>query len=237
MPAALKSGLAASTLPVDLVAGLPDEHIEKASHLGLALKPGLSLEAWSRLVAIVVQMTGRTNRSRDTLTAWLGDILAFGGGKYRGQITEYARAAGLDPGTLRSAKLVCSRIPLSCRHNTLSWSHHCEVGKAFKTPAEIKTWLETAAREGLSVRELRKRIRLHLAGPTKSGGGAVPTQAAPFALLRELRAVGRFVKNHPEVWREWSPAACELALLEMQPLVEFLSEIKARKEGRLTVAG
>lgn len=239
MPAVLKSGPAAGTLPVDLVAGLPQEHIEKASQLGLSLKPGLSLEAWSRLVASVVQMTGRASLRRDTLTAWLGDLLAFGGGKYRGQITEYAKAAGLDPGTLRSAKLVCSRIPLLCRHNTLSWSHHCEVGKAFKSPAEIKTWLETAARESLSVRELRKRIRLHLAGPNKPSGGPAPTEAAPFALLRELRAVGRFVKNHPEAWQEWSPATCELALLEMQPLIDFLSEIRARKKNhnRLPMAG
>jgi hypothetical protein len=42
--------------------------------------------------------------------------------------------------------------------------------------------------------------------------------------------VGRFVKNHPEVWREWSPATCELALSEMQPIVDFIAEIRARKE-------
>jgi hypothetical protein len=107
------------------------------------------------------------------------------------------------------------------------------VGKAFKTPAEIKTWLDTAAREGLSVIALRKRIRQYRAGPTKPDGGPAPAGgAAPFTLLRELRAVGRFVKNHPEVWREWSPATCELALSEMQPLVDFISEITARKKQR-----
>jgi hypothetical protein len=230
---ASKSGSEAAAAPSKLVAALPQEHIETASGLGLTLKPGLSLENWSRLIATVVHMAGHASHRRDTLTAWIGDLLAFGGGKYRGQITEYAKAAGLDPGTLRSAKLVCSRIPLLCRHNTLSWSHHCEVGKAFKTPDEIKTWLATAAREGLSVRELRKRIRQHLAGPTKPDGGPAPAgAAAPFALLRELRAVGRFVENHPEVWREWSPATCELALSEMQPIVDFIAEIRARKEQR-----
>ena len=231
--AAFKSGSEAAAVPSELLAALPQEHIETASRLGLTLKPGLSLENWSRLVATVVNMAGHASRRRDTLTAWLGDLLAFGGGKYRGQITEYAKAAGLDPGTLRSAKLVCSRIPLLCRHNTLSWSHHCEVGKAFKTPDEIKTWLATAAREGLSVRELRKRIRQHLAGPTNPDDGPAPAgAAAPFALLRELRAVGRFVENHPEIWRKWSPATCELALLEMQPVVDFIAEITARKKQR-----
>jgi hypothetical protein len=219
--------------PDNLIAALPREHIEDASRLGLALIPGLNLENWSKLVAQLVQMTGRASRNRDTLTAWLGDVLAFGSGKYRGQITEYAKAAGLDPGTLRAAKLVCSRIPLLSRHNTLSWSHHCEVGKAFKIPAEIESWLNLAEREDLSVRELRKRIRQHLAGPTSPDSGPAPAGvAAPFALLRELRAVGRFVQNHSEVWQEWSPATCELALSEMQPIVTFLEEMKARKAGR-----
>ncbi len=225
-------------MPADLLAGLPGDQIEEISRLGLSLKAGLSLESWSRLVAVIVQKAGNSNRTRDTLTAWLGDLLAYGGGKYRGQITEYSKAAGLDPGTLRSAKLVCSRIPLLCRHNALSWSHHCEVGKAFKEPGEIKSWLALAAKEGLSVRELRKRIRLHLAGPTKPDGPAGGA-ATPFTLLRELRAVGRFVKNHPEVWRAWSPDTCKLALSEMQPIVDFLAELNSRTErqGRLAKVG
>lgn len=230
----------AAAVLAELLAALPQEHVETASRLGLFLKPDLNLENWSRLVAAVVQMTGQASSRRNTLTAWLGDLLAFGGGKYRGQITEYAKAADLDPGTLRVAKLVCSRIPLLCRHNTLSWSHHCEVGKAFKVPAEIESWLKLAEREGLSVRELRKRIRQHLAGPIgPDSGPASAGVAAPFALLRELRAVGRFVQNHSEVWQEWSPATCELALSEMQPIADFLEEMKARGAGKrsLPMAG
>jgi hypothetical protein len=232
-----------ATMPLEfenILATLPREHVTEVARLGLVLKPGLDVENWSRLVAHIVHIAGRNGRNRDTLTAWLGDLLAFGGGKYRGQITEYAKAAGLDPGTLRAAKLVCSRIPLLSRHNTLSWSHHCEVGKAFKMPDEINSWLDLAAREGLSVRELRKRIRQHLAGPTPpESGPAAAGGAAPFALLRELRAVGRFVRNHSEVWQEWSPATCELALSEMQPIADFLEEMKARKTGRriLPMAG
>ena len=193
----------------------------------------MDAETWSRFVAGLAQVAGRVSRDRDTVTAWLGDLLAYGGGQYRGQITEYAAAAGLDPGTLRVAKLVCSRIEVLCRHNTLSWSHHCEVGKAFKRPDEIESWLSLAEREGLSVRALRKRIRQKLAGPTSPDSGPTAAgSAAPFALLRELRAVGRFVQNHTEVWQEWSPATCELALSELQPIVDFLEEMKARKAGR-----
>jgi len=122
----------------------------------------------------------------------------------------------------------------------LSWTHHCEVGKAFKAPAEIEFWLSLAEREGFSVRELRKRIRQQLAGPTSPASGpAAIDNAAPFALLRELRAVGRFVQNHAEVWQVWSPTTCELALSELKPIVDFLEEMKARRAGRrnLPMAG
>ena len=223
-----------------LLSSLPRAQVENASPLGLALKPGMDLETWSRFVAALAQAAGQISRDREMVTAWLGDLLAYGGGKYRGQITEYAAAAGLDPGTLRTAKLVCSRIPPLSRHNTLSWSHHCEVGKAFKPPDEIEAWLGLAESEGLSVRKLRKRIRQHLAGPlSPDGGPGSAGRAAPFALMRELRALGRFVENHSEVWQAWPPATCELALLELQPIVDFLEEMKARKVGRrsLPIAG
>ena len=107
-------------MPADLknlLSGLPQTHVQEASRLGLALKPGMDTDTWSQLVAGLAQVAGRISRDRDTVTAWLGDLLAYGGGKYRGQITEYATAAGLDPGTLRVAKLVCSRIPVLCRHS------------------------------------------------------------------------------------------------------------------------
>ncbi len=213
-----------------LLGDLPQEHIQQASPLGLALRPGMDLQTWSALVATVAQSAGRITRNRDTLTAWLGDLLAYGRGRYRGQITEYAEAAGLDPGTLRVAKLVCSRIPVLSRHNALSWSHHCEVGRALKDPVEIKRWLELAVAEALSVRALRKRIRLHLAD-VAAPDRALATVGVPPAvltLLNELRAAGRIVAKHPKIWATWTPAMCELALAEMNPLVELIDAMRSR---------
>jgi hypothetical protein len=115
----------------------------------------------------------------------------------------------------------------------LSWSHHCEVGKAFKAANEIRSWLDLAAKEGLSVRDLRKRIRQHIAGPERPKD---PNRAISFTLLRDLRAVGRFVKNHPEIWRDWSPSACELALSEMKPIIEFIEELSTRSRHRVGLA-
>lgn len=212
-----------------LLRDLPGTHVRQASPLGLVLSPDLDASSWSALVANVAQMAGRVSRHRETATAWLGDLLAFGHGKYRGQITAYAEAAGLDPGTLRVAKLVCSRIPVLCRHNALSWSHHCEVGRAFKEPRDIQHWLDLAATERLSVRDLRKRIRLHQAesqpaDTADSGDGP----SIRFELMRGLHEMGRLVQKHPDTWAEWSVETCELALAELQPIIAFIEAVRAR---------
>lgn len=215
-----------------LLRTLPCDVAERAAPLGLVLPPNLDRESWSALISSVAQMAGRVSRDRNTITAWLGDILAYGHNKYRGQIAEYAAAAGMDPGTLRVAKLVCSRIPVLCRHNTLSWSHHCEVGRAFKEPAEIEQWLNVAATEGLSVRGLRRRIRVHLASRnnfTEDAGGRTDA-TAPFALLRELRAAGRIIAKCPNAWTDWSPAACKTALAEIKPVIDLIEVVRARAE-------
>ena len=218
----------------DLVGLLPKAQVRSVMRLGLCLSPDLDRDSWSRLVASVVQTAGRTSNNRDTLTAWLGDLLAYGSDRYRGQITEYARAAGLAPGTLRDAKLVCSRIPVSCRRDTLSWSHHVEIGKAFKEPAEIERWLGIAEKGALSKAMLRKLIRSHLAETGSGAGEPISNRTAcePFALLRELRAVGRFVRNHAGTWTGWSPTACELALAEIEPIADFISQMRIRANGR-----
>ena len=214
-----------------LLGALPRAQVQSATRLGLVLNPDTDRESWSRLVTKLVQTTGRITRGTDTLVAWLGDVLAYGGVRdYRGQIAEYARAAGLAPGTLRDAKLVCSRIPVSCRHDTLSWAHHCEIGKAFTEPAEIERWLGIAEKGGHSRAELRKLLRCHLAEARSGSREQASGRAAcePFALLRELRAAGRLVQTQQAVWQCWSPQTCKLALAEMDSLVIFIAKLHAR---------
>lgn len=214
----------------DLLGLLPKAQVRTARRLGLSLSPDLDRDSWSRMVAKLVQTAGRASSNRDTLTAWLGDLLAYGNDRYRGQITEYARAAGLAPGTLRDAKLVCSRIPVSSRRDTLSWSHHCEIGKAFKEPAEIEKWLAIAEKGGHSKAELRRMIRGHLAG--QISGRHLPTKESKgneaFALLRELRSVSRLLRIQAESWAGWTPTACEFALAEVDPIANFIDKLRDR---------
>ena len=212
-----------------LLASLPAAGIDRATRLGLALAPRLENEKWRQLVAHVAGLARTATGARQTLTAWLGDALAYGGDRGRGLIIECAAAAGLDAGTLRNAKMVCTRIPVSCRHDALSWTHHCEVGLAFSDRAEIERWLVVAEKERLSTSALRRRVCLHVA----SRGGLAPKRAtdssvAAFRLMRELRAVGRSLARERHSWRRWSPGAARLALEELRSITGFVDDVRAR---------
>ena len=216
-----------------LLATLPSAGIERATRLGLALSPAIATDEWRHLVARVASLARTATSARQTLTAWLGDALAYGGASGRGLITECAEAAGFDPGTLRNAKMVCSRIPMSCRHDALTWTHHCEVGMVFANANEIERWLTTAETERLSTAELRRRVRLHVATardslrPDTSG-----VSVAVFRLMRELRAAGRSLARERSLWQHWSPSAAQLALREMRQIADFVDVLRARSRCR-----
>ena len=159
----------------------------------------------------------------------MGDALAYGDIRYRGRIVTCAHEAGLEPGTLRNAKMICSRIPLSCRHDALSWTHHCEVGLAFADPAEIERWLALAEMEKLSTAELRRRIRAHFSGQRGNQTRRISSNSLlSFELMRELRATCRFLEHRRDSWRNWSPTAAQLALEEFLPLTDFVDGIRSR---------
>ena len=212
-----------------LLAALPSAGVERATRLGLSLAPEMETEAWRHLVTRVAGLARTATGARQTLTAWLGDALAHGGARGRGLIAECAEAAGLDPGTLRNAKMVCTRIPVSCRHDALSWTHHCEVGLAFSEPDEIERWLSIAEVERLSTSALRCRVRAQVADAHgREPANAMGASVTAFRLMRELRATSRSLARERNLWQHWSPAAAQLALQELRPLTEFIDEVRAR---------
>jgi len=212
-----------------LAAALPASGIIRATRLGLALASQMNPGTWRGLVTHVTRLARTTTGARQTLTAWLGDMLVHHEARGRGWIAECAAAAGLDAGTLRNAKLVCARIPVSCRHEALSWTHHCEVGLAFVEPTEIERWLVLAEAEKLSTAALRKRIRAHLANRTEGTPVAATADAvATFQLMRELRAAGRLLSQQPAFGWHWSPATAQLALEELEPLADLIDALRFR---------
>ena len=212
-----------------LVRELPITGIARATRLGQMLKPGLETDAWRGLVTHVARLVRTSAGARQTLTAWLGDALAYGATGGRGLIVECAAATGINPGTLRNAKMVCLRIPVSCCRDTLSWTHHCEVGIAFSDPQEIERWLAVAEADGLSAMALRRRIRSHVANlHAQRGVGPGEASVTLFQLMRELRAGDRFLDRHRAAWRQWSPTAAQFALQELRAVTDFVDTLRAR---------
>ncbi len=209
-----------------LISALPAKTFTGASRLGLAVASDLDSPGWQELIGRLAQLAQTTHGSRQTLTAWLGDVLAHECAPRRGQIAQCASIAGLDPGTLRNAKLVCRRIPMSRRHDALTWSHHCEIALAFSGPEEIDMWLNLAEKEGLPTAELRRRIRHHLAESRSDTDGRVSTM--PFRLMRDLRTAARTAEQLRGVWRRWPASTAELALTEIQGLTGFIDAIRKR---------
>ena len=209
---------------------LPPEIAPSATKLGLVLPSDLPRETWVRLAGRLAQASGARASRAETLTAWLGDLLAHSGRSHRGLISELATVAGLSPATLRNTKLVCSRIPVSCRRDTLPWAHHCEVGKAFESPEEIGRWLDIAATEKLSKALLRMRIRLYKKGLRGGGDLEARIDVSTFSLLRDLRVTDRLVSTQHDIWQRWSPATCRAALQEIKHLSEFVDKLAERAE-------
>ena len=102
-----------------LLAALPSTGIDRATRLGLSLAPEMEIDAWRHLVARVAGLARTATGARQTLTAWLGDALAYGGTRGRGLISECAEAAGFDAGTLRNAKSVQPSSLRTCKRSHL----------------------------------------------------------------------------------------------------------------------
>lgn len=216
-----------------LAALLPAEAIVRVTNVGLAAIPELDSARWQELLGLVAQLTRSAAGARQTLTSWLGDILVHARAPRRGQIVQCAAVAGLNPGTLRNAMMVCRRIPLSRRHDTLTWSHHCEVGIAFSDPSEIERWLELSAKESLPTAELRRRIRRHVAGGKAHRGS--PGRVLPFRLLRDLRTAARTADQLRAVWLRWPHATASFALTEIQALTDFVDAVRRQAAPRTLI--
>lgn len=89
---------------------------------------------------------------------WIGDWIRYGEKRSWGE--QYSQAldeTGLDYQTLRDYKYVASKVDLSLRNDKLGFHHHRAVAKL--PPPEQKKFLARAAKEELSVDDLRLAIK------------------------------------------------------------------------------
>jgi hypothetical protein len=108
---------------------------------------------------------------------WIGDWLRYGTAKWGEKYVEAARITGYDVATLRNIAWVASQFEVSLRSDELSWSHHVLLA-----PLEFdekRNWLERAARDRLTVSDLRAELRAAKSLPEGAGpsGGSAATGA------------------------------------------------------------
>lgn len=109
---------------------------------------------------------------------WIGDWLRFGNARYGEKYARAIRITGYDAQTLMNMVWVASRVEISRRRESLSWSHHAEVASLDLLPQE--RLLNHADAERLSVRDVRELVRGERrakaaaeSAPEPSGGSAV----------------------------------------------------------------
>ncbi len=114
----------------------------------LTLERQFSFDEWEALG----QVLGHMGRN---IQWWIGDWVNYGEAAYGEKYAQAMDVTGVDYAVLANYAWVASRVSL--RNETLTWTHHLEV--AALEPSEQERWLEAAAKENLSTRELRARIR------------------------------------------------------------------------------
>jgi hypothetical protein len=120
---------------------------------GLQLPKQVSFDKW---VGIGSYLSGVVSSS-----AWcLGDWLVYGETRFTGRYRDAIELTFLDYQTLRNYAWVARRFPISCRRDTLSFTHHAEVA-ALNEP-ERDFWLRKAEDYGWSVKRLRREVKASL---------------------------------------------------------------------------
>ena len=124
---------------------------------------------------------------------WIGDWLRYGTTRYGSKYTAAARTTSYDRQTLMNMVYVATRFEFSRRRENLSWSHHAEL--AALAVADQERWLDRAAAERFSVRDLREML---LSSKQPAGRSSARRAAAPNIAPRanSLKAVPARSPSH-----------------------------------------
>lgn len=170
---------------------------------GLEFSADIHFEDWETLGDVI----GRMNRGvRWAVGDWLlhAEMRAEWGDKY----TQAIESTGLDYQTVANCRWVSSRIELSRRRETLSWSHHELVARL--DPAKQEEWLDKAEANGWTRAEFRRMIAGEQPVPGErgrggpGGGDSAPRPAPAMTPLEAAKAAYlRLTEGQRSTFREW----------------------------------
>jgi hypothetical protein len=164
----LSVGESARVDPAGWGAGQADDELPRprgreqimVTPVGLQIPGLISYHEWK-------QAGRRLARIVDSSSWCLGDWIVFGESRYTDRYRQVMEEVGLDYKTLRNYVWVARKFPLGRRREGLSLQHHAEV--AALPAAAQDDWLSTAAEQGWSRNELRRRVRSALDGSGADG--------------------------------------------------------------------
>jgi hypothetical protein len=121
--------------------------------IGLDLPDDLTREDWETIAAHI-------EGSRNGYQWWYVDWYAHSC-KHYGDGVKAAKKLGVPYGTLRNWVVVARRLPLSFRHDGLTFEHHIVVAMvtSLQTPEERFKWLSRAHKQKWSAARLRKEVK------------------------------------------------------------------------------
>lgn len=118
--------------------------------VALHLPEGMPFDEWAGI--------GRTLQQMErSVMWWIGDWLRYGERRYGETYSQAIEVTDYSVDTLRQAKWVAEAIEPCKRLHNLSWTHHRDA--ASLPPEQRDEALATAARDGLSTRELKALCR------------------------------------------------------------------------------
>ena len=148
----------------------------RVSSTSIVFDPLLSFDAWRTLGA-------RVGSHSSASSWWLGDWLVFGRMKYGRRYKEAISVTGLDYQTLRNYAVVARRFDASRRRRELTFHHHAEL--CALPDDDQERWLDLAAQNAWSKRELRRRVR----GSRDRAVSALPVHSVMLTLEPERESL------------------------------------------------
>jgi len=169
----------------------------KATKMALILPEGLSTHQWEEV--------GRFLRgANDSLTTWEADWLRYGRANYdEATVTNALTQLEFPMHALERFQLIAEVAP-EHRHKDLSEEHYLVVSKRCEDDKQRQVWLNTAAIEGLSPRELQASIRANEVIRINMDERRV-SLPSPYAARAEYFA---WRKELGDAWESWSARDC-----------------------------
>lgn len=156
----------------------------RVTQVGLELPEGLSFADW--------QGIGESLKGVErSLMWWIGDWLRYGESRYGETYAQALDATEISYQSLADAKWVAGKYEFSDRSENLTWTHH-RVAAAIDDRDSRATLLEDAAREGLSVRELKARVSQKKAAARIMAPEAGNSTCGPADLYRLAESGAKF---------------------------------------------